>query len=82
MRTKFTSQSAFFDLRVLISLLVLLAGVFLALHGSGVFSNVFDETAKSTKADQSSNPIYSDRSKAQALHRCWGEDRYGWKRKG
>ena len=40
MKTKSTSQSAFFNLRVLIGLFVFLAGVFLALLGFGTFSSV------------------------------------------
>jgi photosystem II stability/assembly factor-like uncharacterized protein len=39
-KKKSTSQSAFFNLRVLIGLVVFLAGVFLALLGFGAFSNV------------------------------------------
>jgi hypothetical protein len=58
-------EGGFFNLRVLIGLFVFLAGVFLALFGSGAFSNVFAQT-KSAKTGQSSNPIYSDRSRAQA----------------
>ena len=38
MKKKSASQSAFFNLRVLIGLLVVMAGVFLALLGFGVFS--------------------------------------------
>ena len=38
MKKKFTSQSAFFDLRILIGLCIALAGVFLALLGTGAFS--------------------------------------------
>src|SRR3989442_2238336 len=38
MKNKSTSESAFFNLRVLIGMFVLLAGVFLALAGFGVFS--------------------------------------------
>ena len=41
MKKKSTSQSAFFNLRVLIGLFIALAGVFLALVGFGAFSNVF-----------------------------------------
>jgi hypothetical protein len=40
MRKKSTSQSAFFNLRVLIGLVVLVAGTFLALFGFGAFSTV------------------------------------------
>src|SRR5947208_6831796 len=39
MKKKSTSQSAFFNLRVLIGLFVALAGVFLVLLGSGVLSS-------------------------------------------
>ena len=38
MKKKSASQSAFFNLRVLVGLLVVMAGVFLALLGFGVFS--------------------------------------------
>src|SRR6266571_7428711 len=38
MKKKSASQSAFFNLRVLIGLFIVLAGVFLALAGFGVFS--------------------------------------------
>jgi FG-GAP-like repeat/FG-GAP repeat len=44
MKTKSTSQSAFFNLRVLIGLFVFLAGVFLALLGFGTFSSVSAQT--------------------------------------
>src|SRR5947199_9166940 len=49
MKQKSTSQSAFFNLRVLIGLFVVLAGVFLALIGLGTFSGV---TASSAHAQQ------------------------------
>ena len=41
MKKKSTSKSAFFNLRVLIGLLVVLAGILLALLGFGTFSNAF-----------------------------------------
>jgi hypothetical protein len=44
MKTKSTSQSAFFNLRVLIGLFVFLAGAFLALLGFGTFSSVSGQT--------------------------------------
>ena len=50
---KKSSQSAFFNPRVLIGLFVVLAGVFLALLGFGAFSNLFAQT-KTTNAGQSS----------------------------
>src|SRR5213083_3588287 len=49
MKNKSTSQSAFFNLRVLIGLFIVLAGVFLALIGLGTFSGL---TANSAKAQQ------------------------------
>ena len=61
MKKKSTSQSAFFNLRVLIGLSVFLAGVFLALLGVGTFSGL---TASSAQAQQkpkiiinSTNPL-------------------------
>jgi hypothetical protein len=44
MKTKSTSQSAFFNLRVLIASVFCLIGVFVALLGSGAFSNLFAQT--------------------------------------
>src|SRR5437773_10888838 len=49
MKKKSTSQSAFLNLRVLIGLFIVLAGVFLALIGLGTFSGL---TANSAKAQQ------------------------------
>ena len=49
MKNKSTSQSAFFNLRVLIGLFVILTGVFLALIGLGTFSGL---TANSAQAQQ------------------------------
>src|SRR6184192_833900 len=49
MKKKSASQSAFFNFRVLIGLLILLAGVFLALAGLGTFSAI---TASSAQAQQ------------------------------
>src|SRR6266576_2280141 len=49
MKKKSTSQSAFFNLRVLIGLFTVLVGVFLALIGLGTFSGL---TASSAKAQQ------------------------------
>ncbi len=48
MKKKSASQSAFFNLRVLIGLFVVLAGVFLALFGMGAFSSAFAQ-GKGTK---------------------------------
>src|SRR6266480_2686660 len=55
MKKKSTSQSAFFNLRVLIGLFVFLAGVFMALLGFGAFSNVFAQT-KGTNTAPQTNP--------------------------
>src|SRR5437773_1115490 len=49
MKKKSASQSAFFNLRVLIGLFIVLAGVFLALIGLGTFSGL---TASSAQAQQ------------------------------
>src|SRR5437667_3799883 len=49
MKKKSSSQSAFFNLRVLIGLFIVLAGVFLALAGFGTFSAI---TASSAQAQQ------------------------------
>src|SRR5437773_11562690 len=49
MKQKSTSQSAFFNMRVLIGLFVVLTGVFLAVVGFGTFSGL---TASSAKAQQ------------------------------
>ena len=50
MKKKTTSKSAFFNPRVLLSFALCSAGVFLALLGSGAFSNVFAQ-AKSAARD-------------------------------
>ena len=52
MKKKSTSKSAFFNLRVLIAAVLCLIGVFVALVGSGAFSNVFAQT-KGTKNSRS-----------------------------
>src|SRR5438552_442783 len=49
MKKKSASQSAFFNLRVLIGVFIVLAGVFLALAGMGTFSAI---TANSAQAQQ------------------------------
>jgi hypothetical protein len=45
-KTNSTSQSAFFHLRVLVSLITVLAGVLLALLALGAFSNAFAQTKR------------------------------------
>src|SRR5205807_3973361 len=54
MKKKSASQSAFFNLRVLIGLFIVLAGVFLALAGLGTFSAI---TASSAQAQQKTRII-------------------------
>src|SRR5262249_15765377 len=54
MKKKSASQSAFFNLRVLIGLLMLVAGVFLALAAVGTFSGI---TASSAQAKQKTKII-------------------------
>src|SRR6476469_7127488 len=51
MKKKSTSQSAFFNLRILIGAVVCLAGVAVALFGMGAFSNVFAQ-AKEANTNQ------------------------------
>src|SRR5882724_5575080 len=52
MKKKSTSQSAFFNLRILIAVLFCLVGVAVALFGSGAFSSAFAQT-KGTNNNQS-----------------------------
>ena len=52
MKKKSTSKSAFFNLRVLIGLLVVLAGVLLALLGFGTFSNASAQANLDPNAQQ------------------------------
>ena len=51
MKKKSTSQSAFFNLRILLAAVFCLAGVAVALSGMGAFSNVFAQ-AKGAKTNQ------------------------------
>ena len=51
MKKKSTSQSAFFNLRILIAAVFCLASVAVALFGMGAFSNVFAQ-AKGAKTNQ------------------------------
>ncbi len=54
MKKKSASQSAFFNLRVLIGLFIVLAGVFLALVGLGTFSALTASSSKRSKGTKSS----------------------------
>src|SRR5438034_8042029 len=49
MKKKSSSQSAFFNVRVLIRLFVILVGIFLALLGLGEFANLFAQPKISTR---------------------------------
>ena len=51
MKKKSTSQSAFFNLRILIAAVFCVAGVAVALFGTGAFSNVFAQ-AKASQTNQ------------------------------
>ena len=57
MKKKSASQSAFFNLRVLIGLFVVLAGVFLALAGLGTFSAIAASSARAQKKPQQKHKI-------------------------
>ena len=61
MKKKSASQSAFFNTRVLIGVFILLAGVFLALASSGVFSiaaqSVIQATTKNRIITYSTDPL-------------------------
>src|SRR5215216_346533 len=61
MKKKSASQSAFFNLRVLLGLFVAIAGIFVALLGSGVLSataqNVIQAMTKGKIITSSSNPL-------------------------
>ena len=57
MKKKYTSQSAFFNFRVLIGLFVFLTGVFLALLGAGTFSSATAQSPnQSANGPQRSGP--------------------------
>src|SRR6266852_4458790 len=57
MKKKSASQSAFFNLRVLIGLFTVLAGVFLALAGFGAFSALAQAQQKNKIITNSKNPL-------------------------
>src|SRR5437867_4637625 len=57
MKKKSASQSAFFNLRVLIGLFIVLAGVFLALAGFGTFSALAQAQQKNKIITNSTNPL-------------------------
>lgn len=63
MKKKSTSESAFFNLRVLVGLVVALAGLFIALLGFGAFSNASAEANATPKAQQ-----FGETTVIHALH--------------
>ena len=67
MKKKSTSQSAFFSLRVLIGLFVVLAGVFLALLGFGAFSAQAQQNYTPTMSMDTLVPVGFDCSRIHEL---------------
>src|ERR1700730_13198043 len=65
MKKKSTSQSAFFNLRVLVASCFCLAGVFIALLGSGAFSNA---SAQSNSAQEPKTQQVGQTTVIHALH--------------
>jgi hypothetical protein len=72
MKKKSTSQSAFFNLRLLIGLFIVLAGVFLALMGFGAFSAQAQQKARIIT--NSTNPLLPNRFDCSQI-RALGIDR-------
>ena len=62
MKKKSVSQSAFFNIRVLVGVFILLIGIFLALTSSGVFSlaaqNVIQTMTRGRIITYSTDPLY------------------------
>src|SRR5437016_2420222 len=71
---KSTNQSAFFNLRVLIGLFIVLAGVFLALAGSGTFSALAQALQKSHIITDSKDPLVPNGFDCSKIHEL-GVDR-------
>src|SRR5437870_9167621 len=65
---KSTNQSAFFNLRVLIGLFIVLAGVFLALAGSGTFSALAQALQKSHIITDSKDPLVPNGFDCSKIH--------------
>src|SRR5256884_2425050 len=68
MKKKSASQSAFFNLRVLIGLLIVLAGVFLALAGFGTFSALAQAQQKSKIITNSKDPLVPNGFDCSKIH--------------
>src|SRR6266566_2047567 len=65
---KSTNQSAFFNLRVLIGLFIVLAGVFLALAGSGTFSALAQARQKHKIITDSKDPLVPNGFDCSKIH--------------
>src|SRR5438128_4893972 len=68
MKKKSASQSAFFNLRVLIGLFTVLAGVFLALAGFGTFSALAQAQQKHKIITDSKNPLVPNGFDCSKIH--------------
>src|SRR5438132_8681562 len=68
MKKKSTNQSAFFNLRVLIGLFIVLAGVFLALAGFGTFSALAQAQQKHKIITDSKNPLVPNGFDCSKIH--------------
>jgi hypothetical protein len=68
MKKKSTSQSAFFNLRVLVGLCVILVGVFLALAGFGTFSAFAQAQLKQKIITNSQDPLVPNGFDCSRLH--------------
>jgi len=68
MKKKSTSRSAFFNLRVLIGLFIILAGVFLALAGFGTFSALAQAHQKNKIITDSKDPLVPNGFDCSKIH--------------
>src|SRR5260370_16944861 len=68
MKKKSASQSSFFNLRVLIGLFVVLAGVFLALAGLGTFSALAQTLQKHKIITNSKDPLVPNGFDCSKIH--------------
>ena len=68
MKKKSTSRSAFFNLRVLIGLFIILAGVFLALAGFGTFSALAQAHQKNKIITDSKDPFVPNGFDCSKIH--------------
>src|SRR6266540_5588172 len=68
MKKKSASQSAFFNLRVLIGLFIILTGVFLALAGFGTFSALAQAQQKNRIITNSKDPLVPNGFDCSKIH--------------